>query len=403
MSSDQTGSQIANFKNLSNALESQGLGSAPFVPPICNALDSPCVHGVYYLGDARQRPQSSGEPWTENEYGRLVMLTARYDITKAHRWKEISYALAVNPLPDSTESRAIKEKEQSKLVEKNKDKKKAEDVVKEDCYYCHGCGERNKTTSDSCDACGTFNVLRSPEECFQQLPVLYYKYKDKVQKLEDTVQLKTRIGTCFAEYGAPLCKETSQRERTERKLGEEEWCYGEVGLEEFNLMLQRCRRIFGHMPSGQNGVFWDLGCGVGKLVVSAGCFHPFTQCWGGEGLRSLVELGDKMIEDWRRSESHTKEAAYFKDVVFRLVTCDIIENDGWVDNTTVCFCHSTCFSDEMMEQIAEKAKGMNVGCLFITTTKPLPDDRLWYKIGEDVMEMNWGKAKVFFHEKIATG
>jgi hypothetical protein len=63
-----------------------------------------------------------------------------------------------------------------------------------------------------------------------------------------------------------------------------------------------------------------------------------------------------MIEDWRRSEAHTKDAEYFKDIMFRLVTCDITENDGWVDNTTVCFCHCTCFSDEMMDTIAEKAR-----------------------------------------------
>ncbi|GMI28292.1 hypothetical protein TrRE_jg364 [Triparma retinervis] len=401
--SSQTSSQVQAFSNLSSALDAQALGARPFVPPVCNALNSPKVHGVYYLGDARQRPASSGEPWTENEYGRLVMLTARYDITKAHRWKQISYALAVNPNPESQESREKKEKDQKKLEEKNKDKKRAEDVVMEDCYYCHGCGEPNATQKDSCDACGTFNVLRSPEECFQQLPVLYYKYKEKVHKLEDTVKLKARIGTCFEEYGIPVVKETSQRERTEAKLGGEEWCYGEMNLEEFNLMLQRCRRIFGHMPSNQNGVFWDLGCGVGKLCVAAGCFHPFTQCWGGEGLRSLVEMGDKMISDWRRSEAHTKETEYFKDVIFRLVTCDVTENDGWVDNTTVCFCHCTCFSDEMMDKISEKARGMNVGCLFITTTKPLPDEKLWYKIGEDIVEMSWGKAKIFFHEKIAVG
>jgi len=155
------------------------------------------------------------------------------------------------------------------------------------------------------------------------------------------------------------------------------------------------------MPPDQNGVFWDLGCGVGKVVVAAGCFHPFTQCWGAEGLRNLTELGDKMVEGWRRSEQYNKEAAYFKDIVFRMSTIDICESDGWVDNTTVCFCHSTCFSDEMMERITERAKGMNVGCLFITTTRPLPDDKLWYKIGEDIIEMSWGKAKVFFHEKIA--
>jgi hypothetical protein len=60
----------------------------------------------------------------------------------------------------------------------------------------------------------------------------------QVNKLEDTVKLKGRIGTCFEQYGIPLVKEASQRERTESKLGGEEWVYGEMSLEEFNLMLQ---------------------------------------------------------------------------------------------------------------------------------------------------------------------
>ena len=148
---DQSSSQINKFSKLSVALDSQGLSAKDFVPPKNNAPESANVLGVYFLGDARSRPPSSGEPWTENEYSRLVMLTVRYPVTKPHRWKEISYALAVNPDPDDLEAREVKAKEQDALIEKNKEKKDKDQVVFESCYYCHGCGNKNKLGNTMCD------------------------------------------------------------------------------------------------------------------------------------------------------------------------------------------------------------------------------------------------------------
>ena len=252
-------------------------------------------------------------------------------------------------------------------------------------------------------SCATANVLRSPEECFMQLPILYFKFKDKVFKLDDDVVMKQRIGTLFSNYPLKLAKETSQKERTERALYDEEYCYGEMDIEQFNKMFQRIKRIFGHMPKDQNGVFWDLGCGCGKLVLCAGAMHQFTQCWGIDYLRSLTDLGQDMLKEWNQMESFTSQRDYFKDIQFRIVCANLLESDAYVDNTTVCFIHSTCFSDEMMDTIAQKSRGMNVGTLMITVTKPLPDEKLWYTIGTDLIEMTWGKAKFFFQEKIAIG
>lgn len=36
--------------------------------------------------------------------------------------------------------------------------------------------------------------------------------------------------------------------------------------------------------------------------------------------------------------------------------------------------NSTCFSDELMDQLAMKADSMKVGSFFITTTRRLPTD-----------------------------
>lgn len=102
-----------------------------------------------------------------------------------------------------------------------------------------------------------------------------------------------------------------------------------------------------------------------------------------------------------RPPRYKAEAERYQDIMFRVSNSNFAETDAWVDNTTFVVCHSTCISDDTMVKVAEKARSMNIGTMFVTTTKPLPDDELWFRIGEDVVEMVWGKCKVFFHEKIA--
>jgi hypothetical protein len=400
--------QINKFSTVSSALTEQGKGMKQFVPPKNNALESPQHLGVYFCGDARARPGSSGEAWSEDEYTRLVRLVVQHPVTEQHRWKQISHALAINPAPDDQSLREIKEKEQEALTVKNKKKKKPEEVEIEQCYYCHGCGNKNNLPKSEdetsiCDDCATPNVLRSPEECFLQLPILYLKYKDKILTMDDDVIMKQRLGALFEQYPTQLGKELSQQERAEKQLYDEHFVYGEWKLDEFNKMMQRCKRVFGHLPKDQNGVFWDLGCGTGKLVIAAGCIHPFTQCWGIDKLRTLTNCGEKMVKDFRDSEPYKGEAERWREITLRVANSDFTESDAWVDNTTFVVCHSTCFTDEMMATIVEKARSMNIGTMFVTTTKPLPDDSLWFRIGEDEIEMTWGTCKIFFHEKIAVG
>jgi len=327
-----------------------------------------------------------------------------------HRWKQVSFALAINPDPDDLERREVKQKEQEALGVKNKKKKEAKDVELERCYYCHGCGNKNKLPKSAeetsiCDDCATPNVLRSPEECFMQLPIMYFKFKNNntVLIMDDEVIMKQRIGTLFDAYPTSLGKELSQAERQEKSMFDEQYVYGEWRLDEFNKLIQRCKRVFGHLPKEQKGVFWDLGCGTGKLVLAAGCMHDFTQCWGIDMLRSLTNCGDKMIQSFRDSESYKAEAERYREIMFRIANSDFTDSDAWVDNTTFVICHSTCFTDSSMAIMAEKARSMNIGTMFVTTTRPLPDEKLWFRIGEDEIDMTWGKAKIFFHEKIAIG
>ena len=85
--------------------------------------------------------------------------------------------------------------------------------------------------------------MRSPEECLMQLPVLYYKYKDKVLQMDETVVMKQRLGTALEGYPLAMGKELSQKERAERQLYDESLNYGEVSKPARG---ERCHR---HLPS----------------------------------------------------------------------------------------------------------------------------------------------------------
>ena len=104
-------------------------------------------------------------------------------------------------------------------------------------------------------------------------------------------------------------------------------------------------------------------------MLCAASFHPFTQCWGIETLRDLVEAGDAMIKKWKSTEAYQNEREYHKDVTVRIVNADFLSSDAWVDNTTFLLIHATCFSDSEMDAIQEKARGIGVGCLCVTVTK----------------------------------
>lgn len=404
---------------VTNALSSQSKNEKDYIIPRNNAPNSPKIHTVHYYGDARLRQKSANEAWTEDEYNRLARLVILHPINTPHRWKVISSGLAQNPSPPGEAAREMKAKEQGELDRRNEKKTSKKNVELEQCYYCHGCGAKNKKPwshsdpvvgsdpeaevgeADLCAECGTSNVTRSPEECFMQLPILFLKFKNKVHKLDDNVRFKKRIGTTFAPLSVALGKETSQEERQENGLFGEEYCYGEFDLQVFVDVFAKIKRVFGHLPPNSGGVFWDLGSGLGKLIIGAAVLHQFTQVWGMEKLRGLDRLAADMVKGYLNSDYYSQADPPMRDMQIRCVCADFLTSDAWIENTTVCFIHSSTFSGKMMDVLREKARTMNVGCMMVTVTQGLGDNDLWFVVGEEEVEFSWGKGRIFYHEKIA--
>lgn len=123
---------------------------------------------------------------------------------------------------------------------------------------------------------------------------------------------------------------------------------------------------------------------------------------GVEFLRTLQQTSSDMITAWKRSPNFTGHPdATLRETNVRTICADLTAVDAWVENTTICFFHSTGFPRDQFDKVSKLAETMDLGCLMVTTTEPLRDDaKKWYLIGEDTIEFTWGKGKIFIHEKI---
>ena len=81
-----------------------------------------------------------------------------------------------------------------------------------------------------------------------------------------------------------------------------------------------------------------------------------------------------------------------------------INNDFLNENLSegsLIFTNSTCFTQELLDKIAEKVnKEVKIGCIVVTTTRPLKLDKEKWDILKGVKRMmSWGVASIFVHKK----
>lgn len=161
------------------------------------------------------------------------------------------------------------------------------------------------------------------------------------------------------------------RERVLADPMDTSFTYGEIDWFSFASLLERA--------APQRGdVFIDVGSGSGRALIAAALLHGhrFRQCIGIELLPGLHHLAResvaryaRMIENIEASDSGTIKRRY---PAVRAVQADLLSYD-WSDGDVV-FANSTCFSEELMEQLTEKAERLKSGARLITLTKGVESD-----------------------------
>lgn len=176
----------------------------------------------------------------------------------------------------------------------------------------------------------------------------------------------------------------SQSERHDKKLTGSQYTYGEILPLQFFFLLKMAK------PK-PNGVFWDLGSGTGKALITAALEYPdFKKICGVELLGGLYDAGVSAVKRYCEISKTDRDK-------FKLVKGDMTQVD-WSDADLI-YTSSICFPGELIEKLAEKGKGLKPGTKIISLKSwGLPEV---YKIAHSVkVKMTWGNNGVYILERI---
>lgn len=105
------------------------------------------------------------------------------------------------------------------------------------------------------------------------------------------------------------------------------------------------------------GVFYDLGSGTGKVVLTAAILHNFTKCNGVELLSGLHEVAVGYKNAWDKNTS-TMESDRASDVPSIEYICgSIFDTDiaNWPHEADVVFSNTHCFDRGIMDGLSALA------------------------------------------------
>jgi hypothetical protein len=152
------------------------------------------------------------------------------------------------------------------------------------------------------------------------------------------------------------------------------------------------------------GVFYDLGSGTGKPVIAMSLMQSFNKLIGIEFLENLFKLSLAIKDNYNKTINE-KFAANQNILSFSTPNIiDYMQGDflkqSWND-ATIIFANSTCFSTEMIDNIAAKAnKECKSGTIIITFTKKLSKLNSDWEIKNGFRRlMTWGIATIYIHRR----
>lgn len=224
-------------------------------------------------------------------------------------------------------------------------------------------------------------------------------------------------------------KQKSKSERSRLGMKENSFIYGEMTFRTLSYIFEVIKNKFGENCLNRNGEgnFYDLGSGHGNVCVQAALIHPFKSCIGIEFLSPLHKMAmrlkniyDKNILEILKVNSLSEKKLFinhfevnlnselYPDVNTRLefITPEVnyikgsfFEND-WSDASMVYIC-STCFSNDIIQQIFEKTIFLKKGSIIVNTDHEMPEHlkEHFESITPFQRLMSWGVATIYIHRR----
>ena len=203
----------------------------------------------------------------------------------------------------------------------------------------------------------------------------------------------------YSDHSFALAKRNSQVERDEKGLSEEMYAYGELDNEIFATIMEKINTAYGMK---KQGIFYDLGCGVGQLVYTAALIGDFSSVNGVEMITQLLECGERKQRKYNiikgKMEEFTKD---MKKLKINWPNENILAYDDWTEATFILL-HWTAMNPSQIKYISQKMDFCDEGTQVISFSQPVkhPDFEI---LVQDTCRVSWGEAEFFIQEKMVPG
>jgi hypothetical protein len=161
-----------------------------------------------------------------------------------------------------------------------------------------------------------------------------------------------------------------------------EFIYGEIDFLSFYLLLEKVKPQV-------NEVFYDLGSGTGKAVMTAGLFFDLSKSCGIELLPPLYQQAKlRLAKAIQWAEQSNEEKKIFK----RMLSIEYI-NDSFLHydfhDADIIYIAATCLSDDTWLKLINKLTMLKPGSRIIVATKHIQHQN-FEMMYQGIELMSWG-------------
>lgn len=210
-----------------------------------------------------------------------------------------------------------------------------------------------------------------------------FKHHKKWKQIKKTEQLLVTL------YQRVNGAAVSASERKRLHIEEDAFIYGEIQFLSFFGVLEKVNPQTGE-------VFYDLGSGTGKAVLTAAMYYDFSKACGIEFLPGLHDLANmqlrkaQMLEN-SQDKDFSRRLSSVQFIQDNFLHCDFSDGD-------IIFVNATCLSYPTWHAIIEKLKALKSGSRVIVLSKKIPLEEFTL-IHQSLELMSWGMNSVNIYIK----
>jgi len=171
--------------------------------------------------------------------------------------------------------------------------------------------------------------------------------------------------------------------------------YGETNARAFLEFVNKYAKGAAGLDANAPGVFYDLGSGAGKSVVTAALSPYFRACYGIEILPCAHAIAECVIEDFLRDVA-PRDDGVTPTVSARLG--DIFSDTSWTEADFV-FCNCVTWDESTIARLTQTASSMRSGSIFVTVLCPLAEPHAFDFIAEEEIAFSWGHVEALVYKK----